>query len=182
MKAAKKGAEKLKELNEIMVPEFHSLVGPAQQSAALLPKFVMDAQRPPALPQPNEQALHNNTHTIVGGTIIGSNPGTAVPDVCVRGKDRKKRKRRCKLCIDNGMYTNPSHSCAGSGGGRDGGRKSCDYFDAEGKRRCRRCLRFGSKQNLDPYSCPAARECVNDCIYFEAPDPYGKRAWKRSLE
>ncbi|KAL7547333.1 hypothetical protein ACHAWF_010650 [Thalassiosira exigua] len=66
VKAAKKGAEKLNEINNILTPAL---------STSTSQVFVTTIPRLPSMPQPNEQALHNNTHTVIGGTMIGLNPG-----------------------------------------------------------------------------------------------------------
>lgn len=215
VRAAKKGAEKLKEINNILSPlnlsqSMHasdlasasaatasvtaladsrtgsSAPGAAaaatstiglQTSSGAQPIFTDEIPRPSAMPQPNEQALHNRPYTIVGGTLIGSNPGAGVPVKVTRGRDKKPRTRKCKTCDDLDMYENDTdHKCAGSGGrGRE-----CDYFDEQNVRRCWRCWKFG--EGLDPYTCHSAisGNNRNDCEYF-FPPKYGKCKRRRII-
>ena len=72
------------------------------------------------------QAQHNESHSLVGGVMIGDlgNVKTCVPVNRSRGsaKGNAKRKRKCTNCEQNGgvhMY-----ECGGQGGGN----KRCDYF------------------------------------------------------
>ncbi|KAL7524924.1 hypothetical protein ACHAXR_000781, partial [Thalassiosira sp. AJA248-18] len=160
VKAAKKGAEKLREINVVLSPSNpHQPTSPAAKSAAASNSFPntntqsvfpTEIKRPPAMPQPHDKALHNRSHTIVGGTMIGFNPGTGVPQQISRGRDKTPRSRRCKKCEDSKMYENDSeHKCAGSGGGGE----RCDYFGDSGRRRCWRCMKFGN--GVHQYDCPA---------------------------
>jgi len=94
--------------------------------------------------------------------IVASNPDEGIPKKRTRGKDRKKRRRRCGLCkkkVDRYPYINP-YECGGVGGGR----KQCDYFDVKEVRRCLRCEVGGGGNQ---YSCAATRGKTDDCEYFD---------------
>ena len=112
MKAAKKGADKLKEINDKLSP-FDSTAVPlpsATLTSALstirltppqagttnqaLPTAFPSILCPPVMPQPTQQAMHMKPYTIVGGTMIGTNPGNRVPRRQSRGKDKNQRKQK----------------------------------------------------------------------------------------
>ncbi len=138
----------------------------AQALACCPTMFPIAIPRPSSMPQPNAQALHGRSHTIIGGTMIGLNPGTAVSMRVNRGKDKSTRQRKhCELCRSKGMFSNANHECAGRAG-----RARCDYFDhANGRRRCWRCWKFGAKFNFNPYTCHATKGHRDDCKYFHVP-------------
>ena len=173
MKAAKTGVDTLNQLNSAV-----SIYSdpPRENATATVMQHpnATEIPRPQLMPQPNEQALHNNSHVIVGGTMVSLNLG-GDSDILARasakqsrGRDSKKRKtRQCVLCSDNKMYEKPSHDCAGH---RQ--RSRCDYFDTDGLRRCWRCFNFGT--GIDTYSCPSTRGHRDDCIFFGPPDKRGK--------
>ena len=94
--------------------------------------------------------------------IVASNPDEGIPKKRTRGKDRKKRRRRCGLCkkkADRYPYINP-YECGGVGGGR----KKCEYFDVKEVRRCLRCEVGGGGNQ---YTCAATRGKTDDCEYFD---------------
>ena len=94
VKAAKKGAEKLVEINKALSPaeplqnQASSLATLDSSTGTNRPAFEAEIPRPTPMPQPKEQALHSRSYTIVGGTMIGTNPGTGVPEKRGRGKDQ----------------------------------------------------------------------------------------------
>ena len=116
IKAAKLGAEKLKEINNILSP-FYSRKSPTatatsvSTSAATIATLpgtnqtpesrevgFPDVVRPAVMPQPSQQAMHNRPYTIVDGMLIGNNPGK-------RGGDKAPRKqKKCSKCRETGMY------------------------------------------------------------------------------
>ena len=91
VKAAKKGADKLKDINEALSPFYskQSPLTPAALASALadtaLAQAGVDATsrtqssafpvvlHPPMMPQPAQKAMHNKPHTIVGSTMMRSN-------------------------------------------------------------------------------------------------------------
>ena len=81
MKAAKKGMDKLNEINSIFVPGELAASANTQieQSATRHTPFAVGVPRPPTMPQPNDKAMHNKTDVVAGRTMIGSNPGSGVP-------------------------------------------------------------------------------------------------------
>ena len=138
MKAAKNGADKLKEINEALSPFYSKQLSSTQ--ASLGPAFADTAfpvvLRPPMMPQPTQQAMYNTPYTIVGRTILWSNPMMYVPAKKGRGEDLIKRaKKRCNKCREPKMYdSDPGHKCAALGRGRE-----CDYFDDNNTGSCWRC-------------------------------------------
>ena len=121
MEKAKGGVDLLDQLNKALQPC-------STRPTALLPVL-----KPSAIDPPTLQAQHNESYSMVGGIMIGDagNMETCVPARRSRGSDRgsTKRKRKCTICEQNGgmhMY-----ECGGQGGGK----KRCDYFDQQGKRR-----------------------------------------------
>lgn len=170
MKAAKKGQDKLDELNDALVPVLAAAPAASTTTTTVAEGLI---PRPPAIPPPSERDRHNKTHVTVGRCTIGDNPGTVKPLIKLRGMDKKQRIRRCKRCKDNKMYdANIEHDCAGAGGNK----RECDYFDKHNGRRCWRCFTHGI--NLNPYTCQATKGnpwegCRDDCTFF-GPSVKGK--------
>ena len=145
VKAAKKGADKLKEINDKLSPFYSGPADTASTSAAsALESSGADAitrafpviKRPPAMPQPTLKVMHNKPYTLVGSTMLGTDPGAGVAIRKMRGNDKNKRTpKMCPKCVGLKMYDNNlEHRCAAVGRGRE-----CDYFDDSNKRRCWRC-------------------------------------------
>ena len=188
IRAAKPGAEKLKEINEILSP-FYSKESPTATatSVSTLAATVVTLPgtnktpgsrevsfpvvvRPPVMPQPSQRAMHNRPYTLVDGMLIGNNPGSWVG----RGEKSRRKPRKCSKCLETGMYEqNPDHKCTAVGRGRE-----CDYFDDNYKRRCWRCWKHG-QGTIDPYNCPATKGDRDDCNEFW-PSIKGKCRQKRS--
>ena len=80
IKAAKPGAEKLNETNNILSP-FYS-----KESTTIRPETSEELKhqevsftavvRPPVMPQPSQQATHDRPYTVVDGILVGDNPGS----------------------------------------------------------------------------------------------------------
>ena len=174
MKNAKFGADLLDQLNVALQPveivhleedatASQEIDGPSQTRRTACPPVL----KPPAIAPPTLQAQHNESHSLVGGVMIGDagNVETCVPVNRSRGSDKgnTKRKRKCTTCEHNGgmhMY-----ECGGQGGGN----KRCDYFDQNGKRRCYRCyyMKEKGKSQHDPYQCLATKGNRDDCPHFK---------------
>lgn len=91
LKRSKSGREKLDELNSI-------------EQADAAPNQPIPL--PPAIPQPQPGAMHNDPYTIVANSVIGEIPISQVAKRKRgnRGKDKveKRRPRRCRMCLEMG--------------------------------------------------------------------------------
>jgi hypothetical protein len=83
-----------------------------------------------ALPDIQQDALHNLPCVMTGGTAVGTLPPQSTLKKCkrgVRGKDKKQRTRRCGRCKKfNGEN---AYTCTGRG---KGGSSLCQYFETDG--------------------------------------------------
>ena len=86
---SKSGREKLAELNSIELPS----------AAARSQPITL----PPAMPQPNPAAMHNQPYTIVANSLIGQIPASQVSNrKRGRGRDKEgtvRKRRRCLTCV-----------------------------------------------------------------------------------
>ena len=190
---AKTGAEKLSEINNILISSPQTEVAPAANSQttatatattpaiAAPPMMPIQPQVqtwpavnvPPPLQQPLPQALHNAPYSIVGGTIIGENPLVGVPQKLTRGQDKVRggRVRTCRRCThehsgSDGAKDN-AHTCPGRAQSR-----YCYYFDDSTpipKRRCGRCHKYDGEHE---YECIVTKGeitegHINTCEYYD---------------
>lgn len=150
VRKAKEGQELLNELNQNLKPAE--------------PEVAEPVPNPDPLPAIQPQAMHNSQYVITGGTAIGDLPKSSgrKRSQGQRGADAKKRcSRSCARCKAFGG--GHSNECNGRFRERD----RCEYFDADGKRRCGRCMKFGRGGFGRPYDCAATRGEKNDCEYFD---------------
>ena len=88
VREAKSGSDKLRELNDAIQPA----------------ELEQQAPYPAGIEQPTLQARNNNSHSIVGGTLVGECPSGGLSHTKkTRGADRskptgEKRKRECTNC------------------------------------------------------------------------------------
>jgi hypothetical protein len=113
---AKSGQEKLDELNNALKPAV---------AANSTPAAICEA-----LPDIQQDALHNLPYVTTGGTAVGTLPLESTEKKRKRGdrgKDKSQRTRRCGRCIKfDGEYAN---KCSGKG---HGGSTNCQYFEPDG--------------------------------------------------
>ena len=118
IKAAKPGAEKLKEVNKILSPFYskesttatRTSVPTSATTIATLPGTTETPEsrevdfpavlRPPVMPQPSQQAMYGRPYTIVDGILIGNNPGSHG----AHGDKARRKPRKCSKCAETGMY------------------------------------------------------------------------------
>ena len=110
---SKSGREKLAELNSIELPS----------AAARSQPITL----PPAMPQPNPAAMHNQPYTIVANSLIGQIPASQVSNrKRGRGRDKEgtvRKRRRCLTCVaQEGPHF---ETCSGRWP-----RSTCQYYSA----------------------------------------------------
>ena len=113
VRAAAQGAEKLKELNEQMVPSNSAHAGDPNPGACT---WVAAVRFPEAFPPPPPD-METEDVAIVAGIAIGGVPVRRDGNKRARGKrggdQSQRRARRCKLCLQNNKEDQEAEQCPG---------------------------------------------------------------------